>query len=193
MYGSSFRMETRRPRALRMRPMLAAVMPLPREEVTPPVTKTYFAMGRVLRGFFQCYPLGHAPSNRGDEANARGPGYRAARGSRRASPRFGVRRGSVSGPRFQGSGPAALDRHRACPARRQQEPRLGQYSPVLPPERPRSPLAGGRRVRSRRVDRRWIAARASPTSLLGSATARSIYDLDQGAEAPSRGPGDEPL
>src|SRR3954470_16127956 len=51
MYGSSFRMETRRPRALRMRPMLAAVMPLPREEVTPPVTKTYFAMGRVLRGF----------------------------------------------------------------------------------------------------------------------------------------------
>ena len=31
--------------------MLAAVMPLPSEEVTPPVTKTYFAMGRVLRGF----------------------------------------------------------------------------------------------------------------------------------------------
>src|SRR3954452_24430477 len=84
-------METRRPRALRMRPMLAAVMPLPREEVTPPVTKTYFAMGRVLRGFFQCYPLGHAPSNRGDEADARGPGCRAARGTRRASPRFGVR------------------------------------------------------------------------------------------------------
>jgi hypothetical protein len=28
---------------------------LPREEVTPPVTKTYFAMGRVLRGFFECY------------------------------------------------------------------------------------------------------------------------------------------
>jgi hypothetical protein len=37
---------------LRSRPTLAAVMPLPREEVTPPVTKTYFAMGRVLRGFF---------------------------------------------------------------------------------------------------------------------------------------------
>ena len=31
--------------------MLAAVMPLPSEEVTPPVTKTYFAMGWVLRGF----------------------------------------------------------------------------------------------------------------------------------------------
>ncbi len=38
--------------ALRRRPMLAAVMPLPSEEVTPPVTKTYFAMGQVLRGFF---------------------------------------------------------------------------------------------------------------------------------------------
>src|SRR6476620_11551271 len=55
MYGSSLRMETLRPRALRILPTLAAVMPLPREEVTPPVTKTYFAMGQVLRGFFQCY------------------------------------------------------------------------------------------------------------------------------------------
>src|SRR5436190_4452338 len=52
MYGSSLRMETRRPRALRIRPTLAAVMPLPREEVTPPVTKTYFAMDQVLRGGF---------------------------------------------------------------------------------------------------------------------------------------------
>ena len=32
--------------------MLAAVMPLPSEEVTPPVTKTYFATGQILRGFF---------------------------------------------------------------------------------------------------------------------------------------------
>src|SRR5688500_4826618 len=45
MYGSSFRMLTGTPRALRMRPMLAAVMPLPRELVTPPVTKTYFGIG----------------------------------------------------------------------------------------------------------------------------------------------------
>ena len=54
--------------------MLAAVMPLPSEEVTPPVTKTYFAMGWVLRGFFQCYrktpgsairePLEHPPARR---------------------------------------------------------------------------------------------------------------------------------
>src|SRR5258705_2873262 len=64
MYGSSLRMETRRPRALRIRPMLAAVMPLPREEVTPPVTKTYFAMGKVLRGFFQCYRIDHFGASR---------------------------------------------------------------------------------------------------------------------------------
>ena len=35
--------------------MLAAVMPLPSEEVTPPVTKTYFDIGLRLRGFFECY------------------------------------------------------------------------------------------------------------------------------------------
>src|SRR5688500_12696345 len=45
MYGSSFRMLTGTPRALRIRPILAAVMPLPRELVTPPVTKTYFGIG----------------------------------------------------------------------------------------------------------------------------------------------------
>src|SRR6476661_1754965 len=54
-YGSSFSMETARPRLLSKRPTLAAVMPLPSEEVTPPVTKTYFAIGSVLRGFFECY------------------------------------------------------------------------------------------------------------------------------------------
>src|SRR6266576_2002744 len=51
MYGSSLRIETWRPRALSSRPTLAAVMPLPREEVTPPVTKTYFAMVRTSGGF----------------------------------------------------------------------------------------------------------------------------------------------
>src|SRR5690242_4875509 len=53
MYGSSLRMETERPRALRIRPMLAAVIPLPSEEVTPPVTKTYFDIGRAPPGVFQ--------------------------------------------------------------------------------------------------------------------------------------------
>src|SRR6186713_2208346 len=65
MYGSSLRMETFRPRALRMRPTLAAVMPLPREEVTPPVTKTYFAMDQVLRGFFEWYRKTPRESNPG--------------------------------------------------------------------------------------------------------------------------------
>src|SRR5690242_5479938 len=51
MYGSSLRIETRRPRALRSRPMLAAVIPFPREEVTPPVTKTYFATEQTSGGF----------------------------------------------------------------------------------------------------------------------------------------------
>src|ERR1035437_6733931 len=56
MYGSSLRTETARPRALRRRPTLAAVMPFPSEDVTPPVTKTYFAMWlTLLRGFFQFY------------------------------------------------------------------------------------------------------------------------------------------
>src|SRR6266545_7085947 len=52
MYGSSLRMLTRRPRALRIRPMLAAVMPLPRLLATPPVTKTYFDMGQGSSGVF---------------------------------------------------------------------------------------------------------------------------------------------
>src|SRR5688500_13569749 len=46
MYGSSLRIETCRPRLLSSRPIDAAVMPLPSEEVTPPVTKTYFAIER---------------------------------------------------------------------------------------------------------------------------------------------------
>src|ERR1043166_8379663 len=41
-YGSILREATARPRAARMRPREAAVMPLPREEVTPPVTNTNF-------------------------------------------------------------------------------------------------------------------------------------------------------
>src|SRR5215211_6641929 len=77
MYGSSLRMETLRPRALSRRPTLAAVMPLPREEVTPPVTKTYFAMGQVLRGF------SHASESGGrgqpDSGPPRAVGHRFAR------------------------------------------------------------------------------------------------------------------
>src|SRR5260370_42217250 len=48
MYGSSFWRETLRPRAFRMVPMDAAVIPLPIEETTPPVTKTYFGTGALF-------------------------------------------------------------------------------------------------------------------------------------------------
>ena len=52
---------------MRSRPTLAAVMPLPSEEVTPPVTKTYFAMGSVLRGFFECYRTTRSPARREEQ------------------------------------------------------------------------------------------------------------------------------
>src|SRR5436853_1221173 len=50
-YGSSFCRETVRWRAFRMFPIDAAVMPLPREETTPPVTKTYFDIEDLQGGF----------------------------------------------------------------------------------------------------------------------------------------------
>src|SRR4051812_18663067 len=77
MYGSSFRIETRSPRALSSRPMLAAVIPFPREEVTPPVTKTYFATDQDLRGFFQCY-RNRVPGDK--EQHGRGAPLPAVRG-----------------------------------------------------------------------------------------------------------------
>src|SRR6478735_3801505 len=41
MYGSSFWWVIRNPRALKSRPIEAAVMPFPSPEATPPVTNTY--------------------------------------------------------------------------------------------------------------------------------------------------------
>src|SRR5512143_2492567 len=79
MYGSSLRMQTWRPRALRSRPILAAVMPLPSEEVTPPVTKTYFAMGLVLRGFFEWYRKDPSGTRRRLHGPARTDGRRDLR------------------------------------------------------------------------------------------------------------------
>src|SRR5450755_4302281 len=74
IYGSSLMMETERPRLLGSRPTLAAVMPVPSEEVTPPVTKTYFAMGRVLRGFSN--GTGSRPSGQpARELHGPGPSY----------------------------------------------------------------------------------------------------------------------
>src|SRR6478735_5708859 len=45
MYGSSFCMVTRRPRALSNRPSEEAVRPFPRALATPPVTKMCFVTG----------------------------------------------------------------------------------------------------------------------------------------------------
>src|SRR6187551_3758152 len=49
MYGSSLMLVTRMPRDSRIAARDAAAMPLPREETTPPVTKTYLVIyfGRV--------------------------------------------------------------------------------------------------------------------------------------------------
>src|SRR4029450_9302218 len=66
MYGSSFCMVTRRPRAFIRRPSDAAVRPLPSDEATPPVTKMCFA--KVLdplwahRGGRVLIPLATRPS-----------------------------------------------------------------------------------------------------------------------------------
>src|SRR3990170_6485033 len=49
MYGSSFWLTTRRPRARNSRPREAAVMPFPRLLTTPPVTKTYLVMSLGIR------------------------------------------------------------------------------------------------------------------------------------------------
>ena len=44
MYGSSLRLVTRMPREARIAARDAAAMPFPREETTPPVTKTNLVM-----------------------------------------------------------------------------------------------------------------------------------------------------
>src|SRR5438105_15015592 len=55
-------MVTERPRALRMLPIEAAVIPLPSDETTPPVTKTY--LGNFdLPGVFQTLPAGGPAAN----------------------------------------------------------------------------------------------------------------------------------
>src|SRR5580698_505846 len=58
-------MPTCRPRALRIVPIEAAVIPLPSEETTPPVTNTNFAMRRASRdGLRDC--ISSAPRRRTD-------------------------------------------------------------------------------------------------------------------------------
>src|SRR5512132_4225682 len=54
-YGSNFCTCTLSPRALSRRPSEAAVMPLPSEDTTPPVTKTYF-VGSLTGRARSCKP-----------------------------------------------------------------------------------------------------------------------------------------
>src|SRR5438309_5041855 len=79
MYGSSFWRVVRRPRDLKRRPREAVVMPLPRPEATPPVTKMYFGcvvtsgghanrapsrlpeFGRNSVGSGRLFPIGRTP------------------------------------------------------------------------------------------------------------------------------------
>src|SRR3954468_11205737 len=100
MYGSSLRMLTRRPRAFRIRPMLAAVMPLPRLLATPPVTKTYFDMGQGSSGVFLM--LQKSPPGRESRRlrAAQLGGHEPGGGSTRPSPQ-------TSGPQNQPRGGGA--------------------------------------------------------------------------------------
>jgi hypothetical protein len=50
MYGSSLIMLIVSPRASRIAPRQAEVMPLPSEETTPPVMKTYDVINRPVAG-----------------------------------------------------------------------------------------------------------------------------------------------
>src|SRR5882762_5275156 len=60
MYGSSLILVTRMPRDSRIAAREAAAMPFPREETTPPVTKTYLViyLGRVGMGKFTGISVG---------------------------------------------------------------------------------------------------------------------------------------
>src|SRR5467141_2827932 len=60
MYGSSLMLVTRMPRDSRIAAREAAAMPFPREETTPPVTKTYLViyLGRVGMGKFTGISVG---------------------------------------------------------------------------------------------------------------------------------------
>src|SRR5919197_3230121 len=66
MYGSSLMLVTRMPRDSRIAARDAAAMPLPREETTPPVTKTYLVIYLACVGFeeFTPFPRLHRKAGR---------------------------------------------------------------------------------------------------------------------------------
>src|SRR5204862_4932706 len=73
MYGSSLMLVTRMPRDSRIAAREAAAMPFPREETTPPVTKTYLViyLGRV--GMWEFTRDCHAAQTHSTQADSRFP------------------------------------------------------------------------------------------------------------------------
>src|SRR5436190_24234463 len=61
MYGSSLMLVTRMPRDSRIAAREAAAMPFPREETTPPVTKTYLVIYLARGGTDKFTGMPHAP------------------------------------------------------------------------------------------------------------------------------------
>src|SRR5437667_1045414 len=61
MYGSSLMLVTRMPRDSRIAAREAAAMPFPREETTPPVTKTYLVIYLARGGTGKFTGMPHAP------------------------------------------------------------------------------------------------------------------------------------
>ena len=92
-YGSNFCTCTLRPRDFSSRPSEAAVMPLPRDETTPPVTKTYLALKRGWRPAGD--PLPREPTELQPSSPSL-PRRRMVRGGRKV--REDVRGRRLSGP-----------------------------------------------------------------------------------------------
>src|SRR6478752_804722 len=78
MYGSSFIIVTRRPRASRIAASDAAVIPLPSEDTTPPVTKIRGVTG--LLGVMAAAARWKAPFYRSRRRGAAAPPGRRGRG-----------------------------------------------------------------------------------------------------------------
>src|SRR6266446_1758934 len=93
MYGSSLMLVTRMPRDSRIAAREAAAMPFPREETTPPVTKTYFVIYPRRVGMQESTGSSSDPQTR--RAFGRGGFIVSAVGKRQLPRRYGLRRGTL--------------------------------------------------------------------------------------------------
>ena len=194
MYGSSLRIETGIPRDLRMRPMEAAVMPLPRELVTPPVTKTYLGIGagpfaastrRVRTGGRQ--PV--SGNTRGRSSTSCSGGQSSAPAGPTASPTTGW---NLADAYWSGSEctystappePHALELLEQLSIRAARVPRPAQRPDPAGPRRTRASSTSPRPA-ERRVSR--AASRSSTTSSTGASTSAACpAPTDVGAGSPT--------